>query len=147
MTDNTLWKDPSCGQYDVRLVSWDVAYESAQEMMDAVPGTLSMDIAECRPPVIDDICVDTLTDDTWDALDDILRDWDDMATDDDGPYLAPRRPSVPGWHALRRVLCDILRDNVDLSEAAWQPTGRVRRVTHDGTSYRWEEISSGGGDE
>jgi len=145
MTD-TMWEDPTTSAYDVRLTSWEVAYEAAQELMDRVSGCLSVEVMEYRPPVVGDICTHTLTDETWDAMADLLRDHDDMCTDDGWPMLDAaykswhdQRPLA--WHRLRAAIQHVLDDHLDLSEAAWQPTGRVRRVTRDGTSYQWEEIS------
>jgi hypothetical protein len=130
----------------VRLSSWEVAYEAAQELMDKQPGVLSLEIMEYRPAEVRDVCTHTLTDEVWDCIDSLFQDWDDLCTEDGWPVLGAayrswHDPRPPAWHRLRETLQDLIAQHLDLSEAAWQPTGRVRRVTHDGTSYQWEEIS------
>jgi hypothetical protein len=137
----TLWNNLADGE----LCEWGDAFEAAQEFISE-NDCLSVDLAEYRPSEASDICTEELTDEVWDCLDDLLRTQTDFGHDDGWPNLESLKgPIVAGrpkaWGHLRDAIQYVLDDHLDLTEAGWQPTGKTRRVTHDGTSYQWEEIT------
>jgi hypothetical protein len=139
----TLWEDPNYS--DPNLCSWEVAYESAMDIMDENPDYPSVGIAEYRPSEVSDICVEELTDEIWECLDDLLRTQTDFGHDDGWPNLESLKgPIVAGrpkaWEQLKTAIEQVLADHLDMSEAAWHQTGRVRRVSRDGDAYKWEDV-------
>lgn len=146
----TLWESPTASAYDVRLATWEVAYEEACELLDANPEVTTIDIYEYRPAQIGDLSTHVLTDETWDAMSELLQYWDDMCTDDGGPILSSAYrnfadPRPPAWTKLRDAIGQVLTEHLDLSEAAWQPTLRWRRVmrfANNRSKFRFEEHQS-----
>lgn len=135
----TLWNNIINGG----LCEWDVAFEAAQEFI-AKNDCLSVDLEEYREPEASDICVKEMADEVWECLYDLLRNQEHMSNDDGWPRLpalkGSKRPDA--WKHLRDAIEYVLGDHLDLSEAAWQPTGKRRDVIRDGDGYRWEELQN-----
>lgn len=117
------------GDPEGRCVSWDIAMEDAQERLDL--GDAEVVIHELRPTTVDDIDLDGLTSDVWGFVGDVLWEHEGLACDEGGADLAKVEPGSPEFARLREALLVVLRERLDLSDAAWRPTGRSWVVTRD----------------
>jgi hypothetical protein len=125
-----LW---SYTAYHDRLSSLDHAIEAARERI-ASGEPSPVEIREHRPASAADIDTRFITDEIWDFLVERLLEMDDMATDEGGVSISPsmfrEQDSRPkAWIQLMNAVQSVIIDHADLSDAAWQETGRVKYVT------------------
>lgn len=113
MSDETLW---SAEGREWFLDSLAVFIEDDSLADDVV-------LNECRPPEPRDL--PDYASDIADMVQTWLRESERLATDDgDVPLLDQQAFAA----TIRSALADALAEHVDLSQAAWQPTGRVMTV-------------------
>lgn len=127
-----LW---SYTAYHDRLSSLDHAIEVARERI-ASGEPSPVEIREHRPASAADIDTRFITDEIWDFLVERLPEMDDMATDEGGVSISPpmfrKQDSRPkAWIQLMNAVQSVIIDHADLSDAAWQETGRVKYVALD----------------
>lgn len=123
-----------------RLAPLECALEHARERI-AAGSPEPQEIREFRPPQPNDVDAKFLADEVWDFLVERLHELEDMATDEGGVQVLPAsfreqddRPET--WHAIKRAVQSVLLDHADLSDAAWQETGRRMLVwSHSSSSY------------
>lgn len=135
LPNNRLWAPANP---DGRLYDRNEAIELAAENGWSV-------LIEYRPAEIEDIDISWFTDAAWEAIDDWMREDDNLSCDDGWPNIMPssfrkdeERP--PAWGRLWTAIRDLLQDHLDLSEAAWQPTGRSMRREYSGV---WRMMNGG----
>lgn len=104
----------------------DEALEWAREEFEQYDEINQIVIYEVRKPEFSD--VPDLFEDTLESICEIVESSEDLNWENGGPWLDFEKTSEQAI-ALRNAITEYLRRNVDLSEAAWQNTGMVLRVT------------------
>ena len=116
----------------------ELAIETALEWLEDHSDATEIYLDEMRAPTVDDVDRHDYTADVIDALNDWLRE-DAQFVCDDGEARLYTQPDSPEYAAVRDAIRAYIRAHVDLTEAAWQPTGRQLVVRRDGS----HEITGG----
>ena len=113
------------------LCSYNEALEKAREMIAG--GAESVTLEEYRAAELVDVDLDELTGAViWEVYEQFAED-ERLGHDAGGPELDRATKDSAAWLQLRAALEALLRDHLDLSDAAWQPTGRTILVKRDST--------------
>lgn len=107
----------------------DEALEWAQEEFEQYDKINQIIIYEVRKPEFSDL--PDLFEGTLEYICDMVEHGDELQWENGGPRMDGETTSEQAI-ALRNAIIEYLRRNVDLSEASWQNTGMILRVTQDG---------------
>lgn len=124
--------------YDVELGSLELATEQALEYLDENPSEAHVVIEEYRPPLLSDLSPEWNAQGVWEFLDECMIE-EDLAWDEGRPVLPKLTDEMKesqAFKALVDAVAGVFKQHVDLSEAAWQPTGKTREVRRENGSDR-----------